>query len=333
MYKALVNFSKILLGLVFLQSAAFAQKRSDTAIVTQSFRIGNGNLLEYQKPKRFGFITNLPKDAVGIAKNSFNKKSLKAWGIIAATTGVLIASDDAIWKGTHHFADNIHLSREDAYKNIFTLKMGGKDVSILKYPTNINTAFYQLGQGFPSLLIGGGLFIHGKIKNNYRSLSTASQLAESFILMGVGTQILKRISGRETPGHATVPGGKWRPLPSFSEYQKNTPIYDAFPSGHLATLMSTVTIFTENYPEKKWIKPVGYTTIGLVGFAMINNDVHWAGDYPLALGLGYICAKTVAARNRKLVSGRKALIHSPQLMLVQNYNAVEPGISFKIGKR
>ena len=42
------------------------------------------------------------------------------------------------------------------------------------------------------------------------------------------------------------------------------------------------------YPEKKWIKPVGYSLIGLTGFAMMNNKVHWAGDYPLAIALGYV---------------------------------------------
>jgi membrane-associated phospholipid phosphatase len=149
-------------------------------------------------------------------------------------------------------------------------------------------------------LIGAGLYTYGKIKDDYRALSTASQLAEAFILMGVGTQIVKRISGRQNPSESTTPAGKWDFLPSFSKYQSYQPNYDAFPSGHVATLMSSITIFSENYPEKKWIKPVGYSLTALVGYSMINNKVHWASDYPLALGMGYLCAKQVVKRNRQV---------------------------------
>jgi hypothetical protein len=35
---------------------------------------------------------------------------------------------------------------------------------------------------------------------------------------------------------------------------------------------------------------------------MINNKVHWAGDYPVAIALGYLCAKQVVKRNRKVTN-------------------------------
>jgi len=38
--------------------------------------------------------------------------------------------------------------------------------------------------------------------------------------------------------------------------------------------------------------------IGLVGASMVNNRVHWASDYPLAIGLGYLCAKQVVKQHR-----------------------------------
>ena len=87
------------------------------------------------------------------------------------------------------------------------------------------------------------------------------------------------------------PGGDWYPFPSFRHFQTNTSNFDAFPSGHLATLMSTVTILSLNYPEKKWIKPVGYSIMGMAAWAMMNTEVHWAGDYPLAIALGYLSGR------------------------------------------
>ncbi|WP_018616444.1 phosphatase PAP2 family protein [Segetibacter koreensis] len=295
------------------------------------YNVGNGKSLVYTKPRQFGFIRNLPGDAAGIASAAFKKESVKPWLLIAGSTGLLLLCDQAIADGVIQFSDNIHLHAEEKNKNLLNFKMGGKDVSLFRLPANVNTALYQVGQGFPSLLIGAGLYTYGKINKDYRALSTASQLAEAFILMGVSTQIVKRVTGRQSPSETTTPGGKWNFLPSFSQYQNHTPNFDAFPSGHLATLMSSVTIFSENYPEKKWIKPVGYSITGLVGYAMINNKVHWASDYPLALAMGYLCAKQVVKRNRQVVGSAATAKKRGELTYTFNYlnGAVMPGIIYK----
>jgi len=64
--------------------------------------------------------------------------------------------------------------------------------------------------------------------------------------------------------------------------------------------MAAVTIIAENYPNNKLVKPVGYTILALAGFAMINNGVHWAGDYPLAIGLGWLTGKIIAGRHKHI---------------------------------
>lgn len=294
----------------------------------QHYRIDSNTVLIYKKPKHFSFITNLPKDGWEIVKSPFQKNNLKSLGLVAASTGVLLLIDQPVIDGVRKFSDNIHLSGDGGYNDLVKVRIGSTDIKIIRGPKNLNTAIYQFGQGFPSLLLGGGLYVYGKIKNDYRSLSTASQLAETFILMGAGTQIIKRITGRQSPYVATVNGGKWQPLPSFSNYQKNTPNYDAFPSGHLATVMSTVTVLAENYPDKKYIKPIGYTMIGLVGYSMLNNKVHWISDYPLALALGYVSAKQVAKRNRQKVTSAITTKPKPELnYTLSSFNGVlTPGV-------
>ena len=77
--------------------------------------------------------------------------------------------------------------------------------------------------------------------------------------------------------------------------------HDAFPSGHLATAMATITILAGNYPDNKYIKPVGYSLMGLLGFAMLNNGVHWMSDYPLAIAIGYSCGKIALSRGRQVI--------------------------------
>ena len=297
----------------------------------QQYYVGNGKTFIYSKPKAFSFLTNLPKDAAGITTAVFKKKSIKSLFILARSTALLILTDQAITDGVDKFSTNIHLQSEEKYKDVINIKLGKTNISLLKAPQNFNTAIYQLGQGFPSLLIGAGLFTYGKIHKDYRAINTANQLAESFILMGVGTQLIKRITGRQSPSEATSSGGVWHFFPSFKQYQNHTPFYDAFPSGHLATLMSTVIILAENYPEKKWINPVGYSIIGLVGYSMINNKVHWASDYPLAIALGYLCAKQVVKNNRRVMQSSSTYHHKATLLYKINYvnGRLMPGLVYK----
>ena len=297
----------------------------------KEYHVGNGKILVYQKPKLFNFLTKLPKDAAGMATATFQRKSIKPLLLIAGTTALLMLNDESISHRVSSFSKTIHLSAEESYKDILRVKAGGTSISLLKSPQNINTGLYQFGQGFPSLLIAGGLYTYGKIHNNYRAISTASQLTEVFISMGVGTQLLKRISGRQSPSETTDLEGQWHPFPSFKKFQNHTPAYDAFPSGHLATLMSTVTVLAENYPEIKWIKPVGYSMIGLVGYSMINNRVHWASDYPLAIALGYLCAKQVVKNNRRVIKNSSANHNKATLSYTVNYTnkKLMPGVIYK----
>ncbi len=245
------------------------------------------------KQKPFRFITNVPSSLLQIAKAPFKKSNLKGLLITAGATALLLPFDQQITDGVKHFSRQIDLRAETDFK--VPVKWG--NTKILKIPQNLNSALYQVGEGGTSMLLAGGLFVYGKITHNKRAIYTAADLTETFITMGITTQVIKRITGRQSPFMATVPGGQWNPFPSFSNYQTNTSNYDAFSSGHLATMMATVTTLVLNYPEKKWIKPVGYSLMALSSFAMINTDVHWIADYPLALALGYVAAKITHLRN------------------------------------
>lgn len=328
-------------------SVAFAQSALPDSIVTSkdvkkakmqvngmgSDTSASNTTFVYKKPRPFDFLTRLPKDAAGIATAPFHRKAIKPLIYITASTILLMMADESINRGLHNFSADIHWHTEEDYRDVITLKGGKSGISLLKFPKNLNTAFYQIGQGFPSLMIGAGLFVYGKIHHNVRAISTASQLAESFILMGAGTQILKRITGRQSPSEVPVElDATWHFFPSFSQFQSHTPNYDAFPSGHLATLMSTVTVLCENYPEKKWIKPVGYGITGMVGLAMINNNVHWASDYPLAIALGYLCAKQVAKSSRHLVKKNDVVFKKKtSLSYTCHYigGKLQPGLLYK----
>jgi hypothetical protein len=214
--------------------------------------------------------------------------------VFTASTIALVATDEASLRWVRKTSDKIGLSPDTKYH--IAWKIG--DTKIIKVPQNINTVLYQLGEGGTSMVVAAGLWIYGKIEKDTRAVNTANDLAETFVAMGITTQILKRITGRESPFLATRDGGRWVPFPSFGEFQRNTSAYDAFPSGHLATLMATITVLSGDYPEKKWIRPVGYTLMTLSSWAMMNTEVHWAGDYPLAIAIGYLSGRITTWRHR-----------------------------------
>jgi len=258
----------------------------------------------YQKPKRFSYITQLPPTLANTGKEIFNKKSITTLSLIAASTVILLPIDQQINNSINQFSGFIKLDPERKYKTIIGFNLGKTEVKAYEAPQNINTFFYSVGEGSTSLFICAGLYLHGVIRKDNKSLQVSSQLMQSLLSVGFATQFIKRISGRESPFVATLDGGKWHPFTNPVTYQSKVPSYDAFPSGHLATMMATTTVLTINYPEKKWIKPVGYGLMTLVSLAMLNNEVHWTSDYPLALGVGYIFGKVSVNLNRWVKGGK-----------------------------
>jgi len=296
----------------------FAESRKDTlvnkawrdtcrVVKAQIVEIDSMQSMLFYRPKPFQFIKNVPLDLYQLGKVSFSKKNLPKLGAILAGTAILVAVDQPVLDAAQHFGRFINLDAERKSKTVIEANFGSFSVDVLDLPQNVNSAIYFLGEGWPSILIAGGFYGYGLVSNDYRALQTTSQMAEMFFTLAITTQFLKRITGRESPFRAMSdgsgnPGGSWHLFPAPSHYQNNVSLHDAFPSGHLATAMATITILTGNYPENKFIKPVGYTLMGLLGYSMLNNGVHWISDYPLAIAIGYTCGKIALSRGRQVIT-------------------------------
>lgn len=276
-------------SLVFIDSA-----RSQTM---QAYRL-NDEVFVYPRPKPAAFVTQIPRTFPAVAKIAFRKESIKGWAVIAGTTAALLILDEDIADGVQQFSRYIGLSNDRIYKDLVKFKLGKTQFDVYQAPGNVNTAIYSIGEGIPPLLISAGLWGYGLAHRDNRAISTASQIVQATTAAGFMTQFLKRTTGRQSPFAKTQPGGKWSPFPNPKTYQSHVPNFDAFPSGHMGTLVSTYVVITQNYPEKKWIKPVGISIMSLVGLSMINNGVHWASDYPMAVGIGYAFGMATVKLNR-----------------------------------
>ncbi len=288
---------------IFLENGANAQtfqKQIKNYGDSMVYRVVPDKILVYEKPRPFRFVARLPSDMWTFCKQTFRLGNLPQIGALAAGTAYLVRLDQDAADASQQFGRWVGLNPERQFKTVWEFDAGGKHVNAFEIPDNLNTALYYLGEGWTSIALGLSIWSYGMIKKDYRAQKTAGQLFEAFITMGITVQLIKRTTGRQSPFRATEPGGKWSPLPNPSEYQNNVPNYDAFPSGHMATMMATVTILAENYPEKKFIKPLGYSLMTLHGYSMMNNEVHWLSDYPLAIAIGYLYGKIISGRDRKV---------------------------------
>ena len=256
---------------------------------TQTYQLNDDTYL-YQKPKFWDFTKNIKEGHSYLFDISFSKKSIPYWGAIALSTGITYIYDEDILRETQSLGRKLNIPNRDNTKTAASI--GG--VAILRVPTDVGSTLYYIGDGWTQLAIINSFLGYGLVNDDYRSMQVAKQITYGLLMSSLGVQVLKRTTGRQSPYVSTHKRGNWRFFPNQNDYNKNVSSYDAFPSGHVTTAMMTFTVIAENYPEYKYIKPVGYTLISLLAFQMVNNGVHWASDYPLALGLGYVYGKTAA---------------------------------------
>ncbi len=273
-------------------------KKGERVVSAQVYNMDTNNRMIFYKPKPFEFVTNVPSDIGNLYKTTVKRENLSRLALLLGGTVALVAFDQQITDAVHHFGNYIGLDPARNFSRV-SLNIGKASIPVIDLPQNLNSAFYFIGEGWPSILVATGFIGYGWAGHDYRARQTASQMFEMFFTLAITVQSIKRITGRESPFQATQPGGVWHPFTSPAKYQRDVSYYDAMPSGHFATVMATITIIAGNYPTNKWVKPIGYSLLGLCGFAMIHNGVHWAGDYPIAIAIGYTCGKIALARGHR----------------------------------
>jgi membrane-associated phospholipid phosphatase len=222
-------------------------------------------------PRWYSMFTQVPNDWTRGAGISLKSESVPAIAGIGVLTYSLLRTDKETWRGTRRL-----------YRQSTTMHKASDYV-------------VALGDGRVHLGIAALFAGYGWLGDDSKSLRVASQTVEAFLATGITVQLLKRITGRECPAVATTHStGRWKFFPHPQQYDKHPPSYYAFPSGHISTTMATLTVIAENYPEERWIKPVGYTMIGALGVGLVAKGMHWYSDLPVGIALGYLFGKIAA---------------------------------------
>ncbi len=288
-----------------------SERATDTVGLNSSYPLtssdGDSLLLQPNSPplKWHSMISNLPGDWSQYYRLKFHVSNIPEFVGLGVLTAGLIVTDDATYKVSDRW-----------YKNSRTA-------------TDVSDFFVSLGDGKSQFALAGAFAAYGLLKDDNRALRTGSQIAQAVLASGAVVQVLKHITGRESPFVRTSPTGTWRFFPNQIDYHKHVPAYDAFPSGHICTAMATVIVIAENYPQTTWIRPVGYVISGLVGVGMVNRGIHWYSDYPLGLAIGYVFGM-IAAHPDGLLSTGAVNENAPHVSIAPSVNGNGVGLSMAI---
>ena len=221
------------------------------------------NLNDDYLPKWYDMITRIPGDWLEYSEETFQVKNIPAIMGMAGATAALVVTDRQWWQTEKKWYDKSPDFHKFSDWMVFT------------------------GDGRFQFGIVGAFAAYGFAFGDVRSLRTASELTEAILACGGVVQLLKHVTGRESPFVSTKRTGAWRFFPNQIQYSKHVPHYDAFPSGHLATATTTLIVIADNYEEITWLKPVGYVALGAISSSLVAYGIHWWSDFPLALALGY----------------------------------------------
>ncbi|MGD0037716.1 MAG: phosphatase PAP2 family protein [Bacteroidota bacterium] len=221
------------------------------------------NKMDPENVQWYTMIANIPRDWERWYDISFQKERVNEWLIIGGLTVATYLTDDITYTPAAKF-----------YHSSSSAK-------------NLSDFCANMGEGTTQFALAGTLGAYGLVFKDQKALRTGSQIVQAVLASGAVVQLLKHVTGRESPFVRTTPLGVWKILPNQIDYHRSVPQFDAFPSGHLCTSIATVIVVAENYPDAKWIRPIGYAFTSLVGLGMLSNGIHWVSDYPLGLFIGY----------------------------------------------
>jgi len=254
----------------------------------------------------YTWFERIPEDWSEWGTVSFRSDQVNTWVGVGISTAVLFAADDAIYSPSQRLYETSPTAKRWA------------DI------------FAAVGDGRTQFALAGAYAAYGLLWKDGKAFGTGSEIVEAVLASGGVVQVLKHVTGRESPYVRSKPTGRWSFFPNQVDYHRYVPYFDAFPSGHICTSIATVIVIAENYPGVSWARPVGYAVTTLVGIGMGTNGIHWYSDYPLGLFIGYTFGM-VAAHPEWYAEGKSGGAGEMELSVLPTYSVERgTGISFSV---
>jgi membrane-associated phospholipid phosphatase len=226
--------------------------------------------------KKETYLSRFIKDDVQMWTTPFNL-DLKGSLLFAAAvigTGVLIANDEAIYRGFKNF-------------------QAGKP-----WLEQVGSAGTFIGDWGVDCGIAGLFVIGGLAFKDEKARETGLMALDTLLHTGLLAQVVKHLAGRQRP---SAEGGQdywFGPGAMFNRYREDAfARYDSFLSGHTITAWGLATVIAENYKGTFWVPAACYGLATVVGLTRVTEDTHWLSDVFAGAVLGYVIGRMVV-RNR-----------------------------------
>lgn len=225
------------------------------------------------------------------------------------------------------------------FASTYFIIQSGIDYKVHNYFYNHNNDFNSIATpavyiGYLApIVIGGGIYTYGKIKNDNKVIAAGSAAIQAALISVVYTSLLKAITGRPNPDsilyHAVNEGSSKFQFGFF-----RGGIHYGWPSGHLGTNTAVVTSLMYFYKENNWVKLLGGLYLGYLTFSVAAHDgntMHWTSDIVTGMLIGYAIGSTVGKDFRREWEGNKAAPAKNGTTLSPVIGNDFAGVNLKIG--
>jgi membrane-associated phospholipid phosphatase len=190
---------------------------------------------------------------------------------------------------------------------------------------DVSPVITNLGDGRASMAIFGGFLLYSFVDNDHESFQAGKIGLESFLVSGIATQILKHTFGRQRPSTATQSGGRWNGayllLNQGSGKRGGYASFDAFPSGHTATIFAAATTLAEVYHDSPWVSYASYGVATSVAISRVMERAHWLSDCFVGGIIGYFGTQLVLHFNHA----------NRPVVLLPTYDGTQMGLALNVG--
>jgi hypothetical protein len=219
-------------------------------------------------------------------------------------------------------------------------KLAGSLRSANPFINEASPVITQLGGPYSFYFIGAcGLY--SLIGNDKRAQVTTLLATQAMITSGIWTRVGKLITSRERPSasysQSQEPGGEWYGMLDYIHHgygnkKMSISSFDAFPSGHTATVFSIATVFAKMYADQPVIPVIAYSTATLVGLSRLTEHAHWMSDVLVGAALGYLCGTQVVNNYRNTYNMNSPAHQHKNITLSMDYNSNQflVGIQYKL---
>jgi membrane-associated phospholipid phosphatase len=138
-----------------------------------------------------------------------------------------------------------------------------------------------------SFIIGGGLYVYGKLTHNEKAADLGFHGTEALFLGAQLGALMKGVAGRARPYVDIDDPHNYRAFRGFGRSGD----YRSFPSGHTIAAFAAASAVTSEtkrwWPRSVWlIGPVMYSGAAAVGWSRMFDNKHWASDVLTGAAIG-----------------------------------------------